>query len=75
MEFDTKASKIILVNIFGMKVNFQQNYAYLIKKAHLDFFVKSHEWKFSYEIKMIQSTHIEYMIKYFIKCCNNLNHF
>jgi len=24
MDFDTKASNIILVNIFGMKVNFQQ---------------------------------------------------
>jgi hypothetical protein len=41
MDFDTKASNIILV-IFQMKIKFQQtffsqdNYAYLNEKLHLD---------------------------------------
>jgi len=39
------------------------------------FFVKSHEWNFSYEIEMVQSTHIQHMTKYFIKCCNYFRHF
>ncbi len=76
MDFDTKASSIILV-IFQMKLKFQQLYIYacLNEKPHPNvFFVKSHEWNFSYGIKMVQSTHIQYMIKYFIKCCIYLNH-
>ncbi len=79
MDFDTKASNIILV-IFQIKVNFQQfffqhNYACLNEKFIQMFFVKSHEYNFSYGIEIIQSTHIQYMTKYFIKCCNYLNHF
>ncbi len=38
------------------------------------FFVKSHELNFSITIEMVQSIHIQYMIKYFIKFCNYLNH-
>ncbi len=34
------------------------------------FFVKSHEWNFSYRVEMVQSIHVQYIIKYFIKCCN-----
>jgi len=63
MDFDIKVSNIILVNIFGMKINFQQiffNKIMLIWLKNLIqiFFVKSHEWNFSYEIEMVQSTHI-----------------
>jgi hypothetical protein len=79
MDFDTKASNIILVS-FQIKVNFQQsffqhNYACLNEKFIQMFFVKSHEYNFSYGIEIIQSTHIQCMTKYFIKCCNYLNHF
>jgi hypothetical protein len=65
---------------FGLQHNFSKNfffqhsYAYLNQKPHLDVFVKSHEWNFSYGIEMIQSTNIQYMTMYFIKCCNYLNH-
>ncbi len=48
---------------------------YLNQKPHPNvFFVKSHDWNYSYGIEMIQSTHIQYtLIKYFIKFCNYLN--
>jgi hypothetical protein len=36
--------------------------------------MKSHEWNFSYEVEMVQLTCIHYMIKYFIKFNNHLNH-
>jgi hypothetical protein len=38
------------------------------------FFVKSHESNFSIVIEMVQSIHVQYMTKYFIKFCNYLNH-
>jgi len=69
------AFNIILV-IFQLKVIFQQlffqhSYAQVwMKKFIKMFFVKSHEWNFSYGIEMVQSTHIQYMTKYFIKFCN-----
>jgi hypothetical protein len=34
------------------------------------FFVKSYEWNFSQGNKMIQSTHIQHMYKYFMKFSN-----
>jgi hypothetical protein len=80
MDFDTKASNIILV-IFQMKVIchqnilFQHTYVHLNEKLVQMFFVKSHESKFSIVIEMLQSIHIQYMIKYSIKFCNYLNHF
>jgi hypothetical protein len=80
MYFVTKASHIILV-IFQIKINFQQNvflqhtYAYLNEKHVNTLFVKSHESNFSIVIEMVQLTHIQYIIKYFIKFCNYLNHF
>jgi hypothetical protein len=72
MDFDTKASNIILVNfqmrvIFQQNVFFQQTYACLNEKVVKMFFVKSHESKFSIVIEMVQPIHIQYMIKYFIK--------
>ncbi len=40
------------------------------------FFVKSHfKSNFSIVIEMVQSIHIQYMTKYFIKFCNYLNVF
>jgi hypothetical protein len=70
MDFDTKASNIILV-IFQRKLFFQQNvffsihtYTRLNEKLAQMFFVESHESNFSIIIKMVQSIHIEYMIKY-----------
>jgi len=80
MDFDTKASNIIIV-IFQMKIIFQQNvfcqhtYARLNEKLVNMFFIKSHESKFSIVVEIIQSIHIQYMTKYFIKFCNYLNHF
>jgi hypothetical protein len=74
------ASNIILV-IFQMKVIFQQNfffqqtYACLNEKFVWMFFVKLHESNFSIVIEMVQSIHIQYMIKYFVKFCNYLNNF
>jgi len=44
-------------------------------KTCLDIFVKSHESIFSIVIEMIESIHIQYMIKYFIKFYNYLNNF
>jgi hypothetical protein len=38
------------------------------------FFVKSHDWNFSYQIE-IQSIDIQYMYMYFIKFGNCLNGF
>jgi hypothetical protein len=79
MDFGRKATNIILV-IFQMKVNFQKNiffqhtYACLNEKLVKMFFVKSHESNFSIVIEMVQSIHIQYMIKYFIKFCNHFNH-
>jgi hypothetical protein len=80
MDFDTKASNLILV-IFQVKVIFHQNvffqhiYIHLNEKLIQVFFVKSHESNFSILIEMVQSIHIQYMIKYFINFCNYLNHF
>jgi hypothetical protein len=74
MDFDTKAYNIIFV-IFQMKVIFQHIHACLNEKLVHMFFVKSHESKISIVIEMVQSTHIQYIIKYFIKFCNYLNHF
>jgi hypothetical protein len=77
MDFDTKAFNIIIV-IFQMKVIFQQNDFFQHNYAHLNgkliqiFFVKSHESNFSIIIEMVQSTHVQYIIKYFIKFCNYL---
>jgi hypothetical protein len=79
MDFDTKASNIILV-IFQMKLIYQKNiffqhtYAHLNEKFVQMFFVKSHESKFSIVIEIVQSIHIQYMTKYFIKFCNYFNH-
>jgi hypothetical protein len=53
----------------------QHIYAHLNEKFVQMFFVKSHELKFSIVIEMVQLIHIQYMIKYFIKFCNYLNHF
>jgi hypothetical protein len=59
-----------------MKVNFQHNvcfqhtYASLNEKFVQMFFMKSHESQFSIVIEMVQSIHIQYMTKYFIKFCN-----
>jgi hypothetical protein len=80
MDFDTKASNIIFV-IFQMKVIFQQNilfqhiYVHLNEKLIKMFFVKSRESNFSIVIELVQSIHIQYTTKYFIKFCNYLNHF
>jgi hypothetical protein len=58
MDFDTKASNMILV-IFQMKINFQQNVFFQHSYVHLNeslvqmFFVKSHESNFSIEIEII----------------------
>jgi hypothetical protein len=74
------ASNIILV-IFQMKMNFQQNvffhhtYVPLNEKLVHMFSMKSHESKFPFVIEMVQSIDIQYMTKYFIKFCNYLNHF
>jgi hypothetical protein len=46
-----------------------------VKTQYEDHFVKSHESNFSIVIEMVQSTHIQYITKYFIKFCNYLNHF
>jgi hypothetical protein len=68
MDFDIKTSIIILV-IFQMKVNFQQNvffqhiYVRLNEKLVYMFFVKLHS---SHVIEVVQSIHIQYMNKYFI---------
>ncbi len=70
MDFGTKSCHITFQQMFFS----QHSYACLNQKPHLDFFVKSHEWNFSYGIEMIQSTTIQYMTKYFIKCCNYLSH-
>jgi hypothetical protein len=75
MDFNTKASNIILV-IFQMKIKFQQNVFFQHTYARLNenfvqmFFVKSYESNFSIIIEMIQSIHIQYITKYFIKFCN-----
>jgi len=37
-------------------------------------FVKAHELNFSIVIEMVQSTYMQYIIKYFIKIYNYLNH-
>jgi hypothetical protein len=58
MNFDTKASNIILV-IFQMKIIFQQNvffqhtHVYLNEELVHMFFVKSHESNFSIVIEMV----------------------
>jgi hypothetical protein len=77
--FDTKASKIILV-IFQMRIFFQQNVFFNIimfvwMKNLSNFFCEITCMNFSYRIEIIQLIHIQYMIRYFIKCCNYLNHF
>jgi hypothetical protein len=80
MDLNIEASNIIIV-IFQMKVIFQQNvffqhtYAHLNEKLVQMIFVKSHESNFSIVIEMVQLIHIQYMIKYFIKFYNYLNHF
>jgi hypothetical protein len=80
MDFDTKASNIIIV-IFQMKINFQQNvffqhtYARLNEKLVNMFFIKSYESQFSIVVEIIQSIHVQYMTKYFITFCIYLNHF
>jgi hypothetical protein len=53
-------------------VFFQHTYVGLNEKIVNMFFMKSHESIFS--ILIAQSIHIQYMIKYFIKFCNYLNH-
>jgi hypothetical protein len=59
MDFKHKASNIILVT-FQMIMLFQETfihshvYACLNEKPHLDVFMKSHEWNFSYRIEMGQ---------------------
>jgi hypothetical protein len=80
MDFDTKASNIIFYhfsneNKFLTNFFFQQTYAHLNDKLVYMFFMKSHESKFSIEIEIVQLIHIQYIIKYFIKFCNYLNHF
>jgi hypothetical protein len=68
MDLSTKTSNIIFV-IFQMKINFQQNvffqhtYANLNEKLLQMIFVKSHKSNFSIIIEMVQSIHIQYMIK------------
>ncbi len=47
---------------------FQHNYACLNEKLY-------HMNGTFHRIEMLQSIHIQYMIKYFIKCCNYLNYF
>jgi hypothetical protein len=74
MDFDTKALNIILI-IFQMKVTFQHTYVCFNIKLVQFFLVKSHESNFSIVIEMVQSIHIQYITKYFIKFCNYLNHF
>jgi hypothetical protein len=74
MDFDTKAFNIIFI-IFQMKVIFQHTYVCLNEKLVQFVFVKSHESNFLIVIEMVQSIHIQYITKYFIKFCNYLNHF
>jgi len=74
MDFDTKASNIILI-IFQMKVTFQHIYVCFNKKFVQLFFMKSHKSNFSIVIEMVKLIHIQYITKYFIKFCNYLNHF
>jgi len=74
MNFHTTTSNIILV-IFQMKVIFQQTYVHLNEKLVQMFIVKSHESKNLIVIEMVQSIHIQYITKYFIKFFNYLNHF
>jgi uncharacterized membrane protein required for colicin V production len=62
MDFDTKVWNIILV-IFQMKVIFQHTYVCLNEKLVQMFFVKSHESKNLIVIEMVQSIHIQYIIK------------
>jgi hypothetical protein len=76
MDFDVKTFNIVLV-IFQMKIIFQQFFfqhinAHLNEKLVKIFFIKPHESKFSIVIEMVQSTHIQYIFKYFIKFCNYL---
>jgi hypothetical protein len=79
MGSDTKAFNIFII-IFQMKVIYQQNDFFQHNYAHLNgkliqmFFGKSHESKFSIVIEMEQLIHVQYIIKYFIKFCNYLNH-
>ncbi len=79
MDFDTKAFKnschlsnesSFLINLF-----FQQTYVHLTENLVQMYFVKSHESKFSNATEMVQSIHIQYMTKYFIKFWNHFNHF
>jgi hypothetical protein len=60
---------------FQHKVFFQHTYASLNEKFVQMFLMKSHESNFSIVIEIVQSIHIQYMTKYFIKFCNYLNHF
>jgi hypothetical protein len=70
MDFNIKASNIILVNL-QMKIIFQQNiffqHTYVLLEFVQIFFMKSHVSNFSIVIEMVQSIHIQYMIRYFIK--------
>jgi len=79
MDFDIKAFNIYFhisnENIFLANIFFQQTYAHLNEKLVQMFFLKSHESKFSIVIEMVQSIHIQYMIKYCIKFWNHFNHF
>ncbi len=68
MDFDTKASNIIFII-------FQHTYVHLNEKLVQFVYVKSSESNFSIVIEMVQSIHIQYLTKYFIKFCNYLNHF
>jgi hypothetical protein len=60
--------------IFQQNVFFQHIYVHLNENFAQFFFVKSHESNFSIVIEMVQSIHIQYKTKYFIKFCNYLNH-
>jgi hypothetical protein len=79
MNFDTKASNIILV-IFQMKVIFQQNVSFQHTCVHLNeklvwmFFAKLHESNFSIVLEMVQWIHIQYITKYFIEFWNICTH-
>jgi hypothetical protein len=61
--------------IFQQNVSFQHTYVHLNEKLVHMFFVKSQESNFSIVIEMVQSIHIQPMIKYFIKFYNYLNNF
>jgi hypothetical protein len=71
------SSSIFICNscYFQMKSNFfQHTYLCLNEKLVHMFFVRSRESSFLIVIEMVQSIHIQYIIKYFIKFCNYLNH-